>query len=89
MGDYAKEKWVSLYQSALSESEHTLVARRLVEARAEIVNRLAKLGDMPGLHNAERHAIDEALRNLCVLEREDVKRTAERRKAAQKASKAS
>lgn len=82
MSDYKQEHWVRLYHSALLELEHALMAGRLVDARAAIVNRIEQLRDMPGLHNEERRAIEEALMTLSVLELEDIRYAAEHRKAA-------
>jgi hypothetical protein len=84
MSDYDHEKWVEVYQSALLELEHSLMTGRLVDARAEIVARVEKLRELTGLHSAERHAIEDALKNLCVLEQDEVRYAAEeQRKAVQ------
>lgn len=77
MNDYEKEKWVRLYESAMVELEQALMVGRLVDARAEIVRRVEKLRDMPGLHTKERQGIDDALRNLRVLEQEIVRNAVE------------
>jgi hypothetical protein len=60
------------------------MAGRIANARAEIVKRIQVLRDIPGLHEEERQAIEDALNNLQFLEREDSAMTAEeeRNKAA-------
>jgi RNA polymerase-interacting CarD/CdnL/TRCF family regulator len=68
-GDYSEEKWISLYQSAMLELSHALMAGRIMDARSEILRRLEKLRDMPGLHEVERQAIQDALSGLRTLER--------------------
>jgi 4-aminobutyrate aminotransferase-like enzyme len=60
------------------EIEVALVFGRIVEARAEISNRLFELNHLPGLHAKERLAISEAMVCLRSLERED-----QRHKAAE------
>jgi len=83
---YDQEKWMQLFKSALLELEHSLMTGRIVEAREEIVQRVAALRDMPGIHNEERQAIEDALSSLRVLEREEAKRQAEeQRKQAEAA----
>ena len=77
MSDYDQEKWVELYQAAVLELKQSLMAGRIVEARAEIVKRIEALRDIPGLHEQERQAIDDAYHNLRFLEREDAAITAE------------
>ena len=73
MSDYSNQKWVALYQTALLELEHALVQGRITEARAEITERLEILATMPGLHGYERGAIQDALSNLAVVEREEIR----------------
>jgi hypothetical protein len=73
MDDYSKEKWVGLYNAALLELEHALVHGRIGDARSEIARRLEILSTMPGLHGYERGAIQDALANLRVIEREEVR----------------
>ena len=84
--DYDKEKWVEVYKSAVFELEQSLITGRIEQARAEIVKRVVAMRNIPGLHREERQAIEDAIYNLRVLEREDVKHTAEeQRKAAEAA----
>jgi hypothetical protein len=84
--DHAKEKWIELYMSALLEVEQSLMAGRIADARAEIVKRVEALRDIPGLHEDEQRAIEDALNNLRVLEREEVRYAAdEQRKLAEAA----
>ena len=71
MTDYDQEKWVDLYQAAMLELEHSLMAGRLQDARPEILKRIEKLRDMPGLHREERQAVEDALSGLRMLEREE------------------
>jgi hypothetical protein len=83
---YDEEKWIQLYKSALIELEHSLLTGRIAEAREEIVKRVAALRDMPGIHDAERQAIEDALSSLRFLEREEAKYQAnEQRKRAEAA----
>jgi hypothetical protein len=60
------------------------MAGRIADARTEIVKRMEALRDIPGLHEEQRQAIEDALNNLQSLEREDAAITAEedRNKAA-------
>ena len=82
--DYDQEKWVAVYKSAVLELERSLIAGRISDARAEIVKRIEALRSIPGLHGEERQAIEDAIHNLRVLEREDANDTAgEQRKAAE------
>ena len=69
--DYDQEKWIEFYKSAVFELEQSLVAGRIADAREEIVKRLEALRNIPGLHISEQQAIEDALNNLRVLERED------------------
>lgn len=84
MIDHDKEKWVEVYQAAVLELKQSLMAGRIADARAEIVKRIEALRNIPGLHEAERQAIEDALNTLQFLEREDSAITAdeERKKAA-------
>lgn len=82
MADHDREKWVELYKSAVFELEQSFIAGRIADARAEIVNRIEALRKLPGLHEVEQRAIEDALNNLRFLEREDTQ-IAERRKKAE------
>ena len=73
MDNYSNQKWVTLYQAALIELEHALIHGRITDARAEITDRLEMLAAMPGLHGYERGAIQDALANLRVVEREEIR----------------
>ena len=75
--DYDEEKWVEVYKSAVLELEQSLIAGRIADARSEIVKRIEALRSIPGLHGEERQAIEDAIHNLRVLEREDGGITAE------------
>jgi len=59
---------------------------RIADAREEIVKRVAALRDIPGIHDEERQAIEDALSSLRSLERLEVKYQAEeQRKKAEAA----
>jgi hypothetical protein len=71
MEDYKQEDWVSLYQSALIELEQAEIAGRINAAQKAIIARIESLRALPGLHTEERHAIDDAMRALGLLQREE------------------
>jgi inhibitor of KinA sporulation pathway (predicted exonuclease) len=71
MSDYDQEKWVEVYKTALMELEHAAMTGRISDARTAISSRLEKLKQLPGLHGQEYQAIEDALNNLRVLEREE------------------
>ena len=71
MSGYDQENWVALYRSALIELEHARMAGRIKDARTEILARVEKLRNIPGLHAEEYQAIDDALRSLRLLEQEE------------------
>jgi hypothetical protein len=73
MEDYKGEDWVSLYQAALTELEQAKMLDRITAAQDAVVDRLERLRIMPGLHPEERHAIEDAIRTLGFLEREDAR----------------
>ena len=81
MADHDRGKWVELYKTAVFELEQSLMAGRIANARAEIVRRVETLRQLPGLHEMEQRAIDDALNNLRFLEREDAQITEKRKKA--------
>jgi len=70
---YGQEKWMEVFKSALLELEHSLMTGRIADARGEIEKRVAALRDIPGIHDGERQAIEDALSSLRVLEREEAK----------------
>ena len=82
MEDFQKEDWVSIYQSALTELEHARISGRIEAAQKAIVSRMEKLLTMPGLHPEERHAIEDAIRILGILEREEARYDAEQKRLA-------
>jgi hypothetical protein len=83
---YDQETWVQLLKSALLELEHSPMTGRIADAREEIVKRVAALRDIPGIHDEERQAIEDALSSLRSLERLEVKYQAEeQRKKAEAA----
>jgi hypothetical protein len=71
MEDYKKEDWVSLYQCALIELKQARIAGRINAAQKAIIARIDTLRALPGLHTEERHAIDDAMRALGVLQRDE------------------
>lgn len=73
VNDYDQEKWVELYRAAMLEFEHSPMAGRLADARAEIAKRLEKIQETLALHLAERQAIEDALTGLRVVEEEDAR----------------
>jgi hypothetical protein len=70
MSDYSGEKWLEIYQKALVELEHAKMRGRIADARTQLSARLATLKNIPGLHDREYHAIDDACNALRYLERE-------------------
>ena len=70
MKDYDKQKWFDLYRTALLELNRAAISGRISDARGEIGSRLETLKQHPGLHQHEYQAIQDALSNLRVLERE-------------------
>jgi hypothetical protein len=80
MNDYDQQKWFDLYTTALVELERAAMTGRIGDARAEIAVRLEALKQHPGLHRAEYQAIQDALSNLRVLEREEARLVAEEKK---------
>jgi hypothetical protein len=81
MEDYQHEDWLSLYHSALELGQATILGR-VTAAQDAIVDRLEKLRTMPGLHPEEQHAIEDAIRTLGILEREELRFDAEEERRA-------
>jgi hypothetical protein len=73
MADFDNEKSVGFYRSAMLEFQQSLMAGRISDARAEIMARIEKLRDIPGLHAVERQAIEDALSGLRSLENEEIR----------------
>jgi hypothetical protein len=71
MSKYEQSKWFDLYRTALLELERAAMTGRIGDARAEIALRLEALKEHPDLHKDEYQAIQDALNNLRVLEREE------------------
>jgi hypothetical protein len=71
MAEYSGEKWVDIYENALTELEHAKIRGRIGDARTEIVARIEKLKGIPGLHPREDQATEDALNALKFLEREE------------------
>jgi hypothetical protein len=82
MEDYQHEDWLSLYHFALSELEQAKMLGRITAAQDAIVDRLEKLRTMPDLHAEERHAIEDAIRTLGILEQQDARFDAEEERRA-------
>ena len=82
MEDYKQEDWVAQYQSALIELEQAKLAGRIDAAQKAIVGRIELLRALPGLHTEEHHAIDDAMRALEFLEREESRFDAEAERRA-------
>jgi hypothetical protein len=80
--DYDQEKWVNLYKMAILGLERAKLTGRIEDARCEIAARAEKLRDVPGLHAAEIHAIDNAHRVLRFLEGEEERYAAEEKRRA-------
>jgi hypothetical protein len=72
--------------AALTELKHSLMAGRIMDARSEIISRMEKLQTMPGLHQPERQAIEDALTGLRFLEREDARYLENQHRAAAQAA---
>jgi hypothetical protein len=84
MSDWGQSKWYRLYAKAMVELEHALMMGRIMDARSEILRRLETLRDMPGLHEPERRAIQNALSSLRSLEREEARYADEKHREAAK-----
>jgi hypothetical protein len=69
--NYENEEWFGLYRDAMLELEHAKMTGRISDTRTAVIARLEKLKDMPRFQTEEREAIDDALRGLKVLEREE------------------
>jgi hypothetical protein len=82
MADYSREKWIEIYQKAFLELEHARMRGRIGEARAEIIARVEMLKTVPGLHEQEDRAIDDALSALRFVEREEQRYDVNQRRTA-------
>jgi len=80
--DYDNEKWVKLYKMAILGLERAKLTGRIEDARSEIAARIENLRDVPGLHTAEIHAIDNAHRMLRLLEGEEERYGAQEKRRA-------
>jgi len=56
------QRWVGFYQLALLELDPNQMATRLLDARHEIFDRVEELRDLPGPHDTENQAIQDALK---------------------------
>jgi hypothetical protein len=86
--DFSDARYATRALSSVStpklELEHALMAGRIMDARSAILRRLEMLRDMPGLHEPERQAIQDALSGLRSLEREEVRFEDEKHREAAK-----
>ena len=64
------QRWIALYQLALLEPDPSKMASRLLDARHEIFNRAEELRDLPGPHETESQAIQDALNHMRSLHKE-------------------
>lgn len=72
VNNYDKQKWYDLYKTSMLELERAVIAPgRIGDARTEIASRLATLGHHPALHKVEYQAVQDALHNLLMVEREE------------------
>ena len=83
--EYEREKWYSVYETAMVELEQAKIAGRIGDAREEITTRIEKLRDIPGLHEREKQAIEDALNGLRMLEQEEERARADERRIAEAA----
>jgi hypothetical protein len=74
---YERERWFEIYRSAMVETQPSLMAGRMRDARAEIGRRVEQLKGVPRLYAEEGQAIEDALTGLKVLEREQALHAAE------------
>jgi hypothetical protein len=80
VNEYEQQKWFELYKAAMLELDRAVITGRIGDARAEMITRLEKLGQHPGLHQDEYHTIQDALRNMQLLEIEEAHLAAEDKK---------
>jgi hypothetical protein len=80
--NYQNEDWVSVYQSALTELEDAKMSGRIEAAHTAILARIEKLHALPDLHPKERQAIEDAMRGLRFLEREEVRHNEQHKRLA-------
>jgi hypothetical protein len=65
-----EQRWTVLYQLALLEQDPNKMAGRLLDARHEIFNRVEELRELPGHHDTENQAIQDAVNNMRSLHKE-------------------
>lgn len=73
---------MALYLAALTELEHAKMTGRVDAARTAMIARMEKLQTFPGVHPEERQAIEDALRGLRSLEKEEARFNAEAKRIA-------
>jgi hypothetical protein len=71
VAENSHDNWIEIYEKALMELEHARMRGRIGDARAEIIARVEKLKTLPGMHEREDQAIEDALNALRFLEREE------------------
>ena len=81
--EYEREEWARLYQMAMMELEQAKMAGRIGDTRLEIAARIERLRHLPGLHEREQQALEDALSGLRMLEREDERAKADERSVAE------
>ena len=79
MNDYDQEKWYDLYKTAMLGLDRCHTGR-IGDARTEIASRLEILKQHPALHQHEYQAIQDALHNLLLLEKQEARLAAEDQK---------
>jgi hypothetical protein len=83
-GDYSKKKWIHLYTIAMMDLQHALKPGRIIDTGGEIVRRIEILKGVPGLKQDDREAIDDAVKGLRSLPKQESHARAEhQRRAAQ------
>jgi hypothetical protein len=71
VAEHSHDKWIEIYEKALTELEHARMRGRIGDSRSEIMARVEELKALPGLHEREGRAIEDALHALKFLEREE------------------
>jgi hypothetical protein len=69
--NYAPFRTLMQHRFYSGSRQSACITGRIADTRAAVVARLEKLKNMPRFQNQEREAIDDALRGLQVLEREE------------------
>lgn len=83
---FTSEKWYDLYRLAMTELQHSSMAGRIMDARAEVMKRIEKLQELPGLNRDESQALQDALNGLQMLDRSEAEYAAEQQRAIARAA---